>query len=194
MLTCLWFCVVARVMDQQRQVISQIKAKNPQVPIIIYINKVSRRTVYSTKHLSIPFDAARCHVTSSSTRVATPFVYSALHSDLPPLTLPPLASCVLPSQSGALLERMSQVGVDMVSLDWTVTMEEGRRRLGQEMGVQGNLDPAILFAPHDVIKVRTTIEQGTPRGAGRAHEPCLCSSSRVHETHAACVCCVCAWI
>ena len=48
---------------------------------------------------------------------------------------------------------MAKSGVDIVSLDWTVTMEEGRRRLGQEMGVQGNLDPAILYAPQEVIKV-----------------------------------------
>lgn len=58
-------------------------------------------------------------------------------------------------QSGALLERMAKSGADIVSLDWTVTMEEGRRRIGEDMGVQGNLDPAVLYAPHDVIKVHT---------------------------------------
>jgi len=48
---------------------------------------------------------------------------------------------------------MAKSGVDIISLDWTVTMEEGRRRIGKDIGVQGNLDPAILFAPHEVIKV-----------------------------------------
>lgn len=55
------------------------------------------------------------------------------------------------------MERMAKSGADIVSLDWTVTMEEGRRRIGKDMGVQGNLDPAILFAPQDVIKVRPLI-------------------------------------
>ena len=61
-------------------------------------------------------------------------------------------------QSGALLERMAATGVDIISLDWTVTMEEGRRRIGKDLGVQGNLDPAILFAPHDVIKASISNE------------------------------------
>jgi len=71
------------------------------------------------------------------------------------------------NKSGALLERMAQTGVDIVSLDWTVTMEEGRRRIGQNMGVQGNLDPAILYAPKEVIKERT--EQILREGKGFKH-------------------------
>jgi len=71
------------------------------------------------------------------------------------------------NKSGALLERMAQSGADMVSLDWTVTMEEGRRRLGSEMGVQGNLDPAILYAPKEVIKERA--EQILREGKGFKH-------------------------
>ena len=59
------------------------------------------------------------------------------------------------NKSGALLERMATSGVDIVSLDWTVTIEEARKRIGNKVGIQGNLDPMILFAPHDVIKQRT---------------------------------------
>ena len=66
--------------------------------------------------------------------------------------------------SGALVERMAATGVDVVSLDWTVDMAEGRDRIAQSRaqhglagrgGVQGNLDPAILYADHSVIKERT---------------------------------------
>ena len=66
--------------------------------------------------------------------------------------------------SGALVERMAATGVDVVSLDWTVDMEAGRDRvaagraqagLSGRGGVQGNLDPAVLFANHDVIEERT---------------------------------------
>ena len=59
------------------------------------------------------------------------------------------------NKSGALLERMATSGVDIVSLDWTVTIEEARKRIGNKIGIQGNLDPMVLFAPHDVIKQRT---------------------------------------
>ena len=71
------------------------------------------------------------------------------------------------NKSGALLERMAQSGVDIVSLDWTVTIEEARRRIGDKIGIQGNLDPMILFAPDDVIKSRT--EAILKSGGGRNH-------------------------
>ena len=59
------------------------------------------------------------------------------------------------NKSGALLERMASSGVDIISLDWTVTIEEARKRIGDKVGIQGNLDPMILFAPKEVIKSRT---------------------------------------
>mmetsp|Transcript_19931 Transcript_19931/g.29510 ORF Transcript_19931/g.29510 Transcript_19931/m.29510 type:complete len:408 (-) Transcript_19931:143-1366(-) len=66
--------------------------------------------------------------------------------------------------SGALVERIAKTGVDVVSLDWTVDMAEGRERIAKARadaglegpgGVQGNLDPGILYADHSVIKERT---------------------------------------
>jgi uroporphyrinogen decarboxylase len=59
------------------------------------------------------------------------------------------------NRSGALLERLAQSGADIVSLDWTVTVPEARRRMADKVGLQGNLDPMLLFAPDDVIKSRT---------------------------------------
>ena len=59
---------------------------------------------------------------------------------------------------------MAGTGVDVVSLDWTVDMVEGRERVtkGRQAaglegpgGVQGNLDPGILLSNHDTIKERT---------------------------------------
>ena len=59
------------------------------------------------------------------------------------------------NKSGALLERMAQSGVDIISLDWTVTIEEARKRIGSSIGIQGNLDPMVLFGPDQVIQERT---------------------------------------
>lgn len=49
--------------------------------------------------------------------------------------------------NGGLLERMKGTGVDVIGLDWTVDMEDGRKRLGNDISVQGNVDPAYLFSP-----------------------------------------------
>ncbi|OAY70058.1 Uroporphyrinogen decarboxylase 1, chloroplastic, partial [Ananas comosus] len=53
--------------------------------------------------------------------------------------------------NGGLLERMKGTGVDVIGLDWTVDMADGRRRLGNDIGVQGNVDPALLFSPLPVL-------------------------------------------
>ena len=53
--------------------------------------------------------------------------------------------------NGGLLERMKDTGVDVIGLDWTVDMADGRRRLGSEMSVQGNVDPVYLFGPLPVL-------------------------------------------
>jgi uroporphyrinogen decarboxylase len=77
---------------------------------------------------------------------------------------PEIPTVVYIKHSGALIERMAATGVDVVSLDWTVDMANGRDRVEQGRkaagltgrgGVQGNLDPAVLMANHDVIKERT---------------------------------------
>nr|XP_018682766.1 PREDICTED: uroporphyrinogen decarboxylase 1, chloroplastic-like isoform X2 [Musa acuminata subsp. malaccensis] len=53
--------------------------------------------------------------------------------------------------NGGLIERMTGTGVDVVGLDWTVDMADGRRRLGNNVNVQGNVDPAYLFSPLPVL-------------------------------------------
>jgi len=59
------------------------------------------------------------------------------------------------NKSGALLERMATSGVDIISLDWTVTIDEARKRIGNKVGIQGNLDPMVLFGPDSAIKSQT---------------------------------------
>ena len=56
----------------------------------------------------------------------------------------PLISYI--AKSAALLERMRDNGCDIVSVDWTVTMSDARARLGPDVGVQGNLESAVLLS------------------------------------------------
>jgi hypothetical protein len=51
------------------------------------------------------------------------------------------------AKSGALLERMAKTGVDIVSLDWTVTIEEARLRMGNK--VRNSRSP-LHYRPADV--------------------------------------------
>jgi len=53
--------------------------------------------------------------------------------------------------NGGLLERMATLDVDVIGLDWTIDMADGRKRLGDSIAVQGNVDPAVLFAPLPAI-------------------------------------------
>lgn len=48
--------------------------------------------------------------------------------------------------NGGFLERMKGTGVDVIGLDWTVDMADGRKRLGSDISIQGNVDPAYLFS------------------------------------------------
>jgi len=46
--------------------------------------------------------------------------------------------------TGELLPLMSEVGADVVGVDWRVPIDTARKRIGEGKAVQGNLDPAIL--------------------------------------------------
>ncbi len=52
----------------------------------------------------------------------------------------------------ALLELMASVGSDLVSVDWRVPLDEAWARIGDDKGIQGNLDPTVLLAPFSVTK------------------------------------------
>jgi hypothetical protein len=55
------------------------------------------------------------------------------------------------AQSGALLERMASSGADIVSLDWTVTVPEARKRIGDDIGIQVRWHDALAHV-HVVCK------------------------------------------
>jgi uroporphyrinogen decarboxylase len=48
-----------------------------------------------------------------------------------------------------LLALQRQAGGDVIGLDWRIPLDEGWRRLGDGVAVQGNLDPTALFAPRE---------------------------------------------
>ncbi|KAM7275646.1 hypothetical protein ACFE04_017512 [Oxalis oulophora] len=81
-------------------------------------------------------------------------------------THPNLPLILYASGSGGLLERLALTGVDVVSLDWTVDMAEGRKRLGADIAVQGNVDPGVLFGSKEFI-TRRIMDTVTKAGKGK---------------------------
>ncbi len=58
------------------------------------------------------------------------------------------------SGSAGVIERMAKTGVDIISLDWTVDIKEACNRIPEDIGIQGNIDPGILFGNENIIKKR----------------------------------------
>jgi uroporphyrinogen decarboxylase len=56
-----------------------------------------------------------------------------------------------PNQGATLLGAAREAGADVVGLDWRIPISEARAVLGPDLAVQGNLDPAALFAPRDEL-------------------------------------------
>ena len=69
---------------------------------------------------------------------------------------------------GLWLESIAAVGADAVGLDWTVDIGEARARIGERAALQGNLDPAVLFAPPEAIE-RETANVLAAFGSGSGH-------------------------
>lgn len=69
---------------------------------------------------------------------------------------------------GLWLEAIAGIGCDAVGLDWTVDIGEARRRVGDKVALQGNLDPSVLFAAPEVIKAEVE-KILTSYGQGSGH-------------------------
>jgi uroporphyrinogen decarboxylase len=56
--------------------------------------------------------------------------------------------------TSALLEEMKEAGGDVFSVDWRIPIDVAWKRLGHDVAIQGNLDPAALLADVRLIKSR----------------------------------------
>ena len=50
------------------------------------------------------------------------------------------------------LETMADSGCDALGVDWTIEIGDARRRVGDRVALQGNLDPSFLAASPDAIR------------------------------------------
>ena len=82
-----------------------------------------------------------------------------------------IPAIVFTKGGGLWLDQIAGIGADAVGLDWTVNLGEARALVGDKVALQGNLDPAVLFASPD--QIRSEVEAaltsyGTP-SAGSGH-------------------------
>jgi uroporphyrinogen decarboxylase len=57
--------------------------------------------------------------------------------------------------TGELLALMRRAGGDVIGVDWRTPLDAAWGRVGPDTAVQGNLDPAVLSAPWDVVEAET---------------------------------------
>jgi uroporphyrinogen decarboxylase len=70
------------------------------------------------------------------------------------------------THTAGLLELIASAGPDIVSLDWRVPLDRGWERVGLDRGIQGNLDPAVLLGPPELVRERA--RDVLRRAGGRA--------------------------
>jgi uroporphyrinogen decarboxylase len=54
--------------------------------------------------------------------------------------------------TAGLLHLIARSGADMIGVDWRINLEDGWKLIGAEHAIQGNLDPALLFAEWPAIE------------------------------------------
>lgn len=61
-------------------------------------------------------------------------------------------SIIFTKNGGQWLEAMADSGANVIGLDWTTNIGTARKRIGNKVALQGNLDPSILYASPECIR------------------------------------------
>jgi len=70
------------------------------------------------------------------------------------------------TDTATLLPSIKQTRAEVIGVDWRIPINDAFEMLGDNFAVQGNLDPAALFAPE--VEVRRQVRDVLDRAAGRA--------------------------
>jgi uroporphyrinogen decarboxylase len=64
------------------------------------------------------------------------------------------------------LEELAATGAEGIGVDWTVSLEEARRRTGGRVALQGNLDPVALYATPAALRAEVARVQASYAAGG----------------------------
>ncbi|MFH1763724.1 MAG: uroporphyrinogen decarboxylase [Gemmatimonadota bacterium] len=69
-----------------------------------------------------------------------------------------------PNQGSTLLEDATLSGADVLGIDWRLPLSRARAIVGPDLAIQGNLDPAALFAPREALgtQIRRVLMEAGP--------------------------------
>jgi len=81
---------------------------------------------------------------------------------------PEIPIILFTKQGGQWLELIAETGCTAIGLDWTIDIGVARSRVGQQVSLQGNLDPMILYADPNAIKTQVD-KILSSYGAGSGH-------------------------
>ncbi|MFM2434806.1 MAG: hypothetical protein RL063_785 [Pseudomonadota bacterium] len=77
-------------------------------------------------------------------------------------------SVVFTKGGGLWLEAQAAIGADALGLDWTVDIGSARQRVGAQVALQGNLDPAVLLSTPEAIE-KEVVKVLQSYGHGHGH-------------------------
>lgn len=86
-------------------------------------------------------------------------VLSSLHRGPDALGIPAILYI---NGCSSILEKMATSGATVLSIDWRVNLDDARRRIGDRLALQGNLDPCALLGTPDTVRER--VEEMLIRG------------------------------
>jgi uroporphyrinogen decarboxylase len=78
----------------------------------------------------------------------------------------PVAKILFAKGSSAHLESLAKSGADVISIDWNTDLAEARRKLGRQVALQGNVDPAILLGAESDVRLAAAGAIAKTRGVG----------------------------
>jgi uroporphyrinogen decarboxylase len=93
---------------------------------------------------------------------ALPYVRKVIEQ-LRPLGIPVI---LFAGEIAGILEKVRESGADVLSVDWRIRLADVRWRVGSEVALQGNLDPAELFGPPERIRRRVAELFAETQGQG----------------------------
>ena len=77
--------------------------------------------------------------------------------------------CILFVKGGGYwLDLLKHSGANVLGIDWTISLREARIKVGDNVALQGNLDPSVLLSNNSIIK-RETLRVLEAYGNGNGH-------------------------
>ena len=67
---------------------------------------------------------------------------------------PNIPSIIFTKGGGLWLENMANINCNSIGVDWTINIAEAKRRIGDKVAIQGNLDPSILLSNAKVVNIQ----------------------------------------